>query len=155
MSASQVLNQTSSPFLYELYFLKAQEAFREESSRRMEWSAWMIVVEKLGLHEVVEVVGAGVVVVVVGSEMVVASAVVVFSVVGACVVVSVVTRRLFVASRRAAAAPRDNQFESDIKKIVISGLKIILKNIRNVLFTRFSCVELIFLSNAANLSSIF
>ena len=71
--------------------------------------------------------------------------------------ISVVTRRLFVATRRAAAAPhaatrrrvrrispRDNLFESDVKKIVISGLKIVLKNIRNVLYTSFSWVELIF-----------
>ena len=47
-----------------------------------------------------------------------------------------------------------NQFGSDAKRIVISDLKIFLKNIRNVLFTRFSCVELICLLNAVNLSSL-
>ena len=47
-----------------------------------------------------------------------------------------------------------NQFGSDAKKIVISDLKIFLKNTRNVLFTRFSCVELICLLNTVNLSSL-
>ena len=41
------------------------------------------------------------------------------------------------------------------RKIVILGLKIVLKNIRNILFTSFSGVEWIFLPNAINLSSLF